>query len=199
MTKISDLLKRFFHPNVETKADNQVSDIHSIISQLKIDSQKHTNVGPVLTPQEIQEIESRLGLKLSPSYRLFLQEFGDGAYWLYGRQPMDSIRKPVWFIDIHPQAQEVLSTDHGESVRTDKLLCLMSEDSNSGSWCWITSRPDAEGEFPLAYYGFAEEGILSEGGLFYELSGFKVWLNLLSINKDEVIRVLDRDGKLILG
>ena len=146
-----------------------------------------------MTESEIQKLEGQNGVKFPLSYKTFLQEFGDGAYWLYGRQPMDSATRPFWLKALRPQTPDMIPVDGDNLVPRDSLLCLMTEDSNGGSWCWLTSEPDADGEWPLAYY---EQ---FEGKLFYKVATFADWLNILINNRSEVIRVLDEEGKLDLG
>lgn len=66
----------------------------------------------------------------------------------------------------------------------------MTEDSNGGAWCWLTSESDEDGELALAYYDpFKEE-------LFYKVPNFTNWLEILVREKQEIIRILDVDEVL---
>ena len=78
-------------------------------------------------------------------------------------------------------------------IKVDSLLCLMSEDSNGGAWCWLTSEETKDGEWPLAYYS------LSDKKLHYKVQNFAQRLKILINSKGEVIRELDLDYKLGLG
>ena len=114
------------------------TNIHALIAQLKIDKDRHEQVEN-LTESEIRKLEEQNGVKFPRSYKTFLQEFGDGAYWLYGRQSMDSAKRPFWLKALHPQTPDMIPVDGDNPVPRDSLLCLMTEDSNGGSWCWLTS------------------------------------------------------------
>jgi SMI1-KNR4 cell-wall len=159
----------------------------------------HKDVGKRLTDSEILDAEARLGLKLPTSYRSFLTQFGDGAYWLYGCQSVSSLRGNAcehpapWLKEILPDAPDPVPVVGEGTVPLASLLCLMSEDSNGGSWCWLTSQASAEGEWPLAYYERFEKK------LFYKIPTFCDWLELLITHREEVIRVLDVEEKLGLG
>jgi hypothetical protein len=166
---------------------------HELLAQLTKDPDRHQGVGDRLTECEILKLEEENSIKLPQSYKAFLQEFGDGAYWLYGCQAMDSVRRPFWLKDHHRQTPELVPLDGNGSFPRDSLLCLMAEDSNGGSWCWLTSAPTANGEWPLAYY------MPSEEMLYYKVGGFSDWLNILISRQSEVIRVLDEEDKLGLG
>lgn len=168
-------------------------DINSLVKQLKKDSSQHEGVGYPLTEQQVKAFETRIGLQAPPSFVAFLRQFGNGAYWLYGCQPVDSIDNPFWLRDFRPDAPSMIPLDDGDPVAKDSLLCLMTEDSNGGSWCWLTSEGSAEGEWPLAYYEFIKEE------LFYKVESFDHWLSLLVKHQQEVIRTLDIDDKLGLG
>jgi hypothetical protein len=172
----------------------QNAGLGELIAQLRAKAHLHDQVGDKLTDAEIAEFERVSGFKVPPSYRTFLREFGDGAYWLYDGQPMDSIgraKSRVWFEHYRPEASAMIPVDGGGVVAKDSLFCLMTEDSNGGAWCWLTSLPDAQGEYPLAYY--------SEGTLYYRLPNFTEWLRVLVLNEDEVIRALDTEDKCGLG
>ncbi len=168
--------------------------IDEAIRALQSDSRRHDQIGATLSDGEIIEAEARLTVVLPNTYKTFLREFGDGAYWLYGCQPVDSIRRPLWLTDIRRRLSSEVEID-GEDRRVSakSLLCLMSEDSNGGSWCWLTKDGNPDGEWPLAYYSMEEER------LFYKQAGFEAWLTCLIEAKSEVVRALDVSGKLGLG
>lgn len=194
------LMSRFQNQKPDRETISEESDLQTLIRQMQKDSALHTKVGEKLSMVEIEQIEGKLGFTVSPSYVVFLQEFGDGAYWLYGSQPMDSLRTPFWFTDVHPKVANILMMESGEQIATKDLFCLMTEDANGGSWCWITSEKNTDNELPLVYYGFsAEEGPLADGGLFYKLPSFVHWLEILVKEQQEVIRALDKENKLSLG
>jgi len=165
--------------------------IESLIKQLKRDMSRHEGVGPPLTTQDVEEFEKRIDLHIPPSFGTFLTKFGDGAYWLYGCQPIDSSKNPFWLRDTRPNAPAQVPLEGAESVEIDTLLCLMTEDSNGGAWCWLTSLRTADGEWPLAYF--------MDGKLFYQVESFTRWLAILVRNQQEVIRVLDVEERLDLG
>jgi hypothetical protein len=166
-------------------------NIHELIARLQSDSAKHEKVGPRLAPEQVQEFEKLSGFKIPPSFAIFLQEFGDGAHWLYQCQPLDSTDSPSWFQDWHENAPDMIPVHDSSTVPKSSLFCLMTEDSNGGAWCWLTSAQDLDGEFPLAYYSGEQ--------LNFRINTFTDWLELLVENKIEVIRALDVDNRLGLG
>jgi hypothetical protein len=172
------------------------TNITSLLKKLKSDMKLHESVGPKLTQEEITKLENKLGLKFPPSYKVFLQDFGDGAYWLYGSQPIDTISQihNPWLKTIRADAPALIPVDQHNQVPRDSILLLMSEDSNGGSWCWLTSKAQADGEWPLAYYE-----PFNMKTLCYEVPTFASWLSLLIKNRTEVIRVLDKEDRLGLG
>lgn len=182
-----------FITNIFRKSKNSPPNIHALISKLKKDAKHHQEVGKPLKLADIEAFERKIGVNISPSYSLFLQEFGDGAYWLYGCQPLDATNNPFWLKDLQPNVPEMVPLE-SDYISIESLFCLMTEDSNGGSWCWITSQPSPDGEYPLAYYHSWEKK------LFYKIASFPRWLNILIDNKSEVIRILDEDqDKLGLG
>jgi hypothetical protein len=177
----------------DDKASTRHLDIDSLIKQLSKDKKDHTEIGPRLSIEEIKSFEERSGFHAPPSFSKFLQEFGDGAYWLYSVQPIDSTSRPFWLKKIRPKLPDVIPSDFSSQYEADSLFCLMSEDSNGGSWCWLTNEKDATGEYPLAYYAQFEKK------LFYKVASFTDWLQILVSTKSEVIRNLDVEDKLCLG
>lgn len=174
--------------------DPRTADIHELIAELKSKPTMHQKVGAPLTDEEIAQLEERSGFRVPPSYRVFLREFGDGAYNLYDTQPVDSFRSPRWFRDYKFRADllgESLQLDGGGNIPKDSLFCLMTEDSNGGAWCWLTTESDEQGECPLAY--------LMEGTLYCKVPSFTEWVRALVVGKQEVIRTLDTEDKSGLG
>ena len=177
------------HKNSKDKSELK-NDIRFLIKQLKKDSAQHENVGQVLSEDEIVQLEKSLGEKFPESYRIFLKEFGNGAYWLY-HNGMNDITKLYKLNSSGRLKMKSVEYEDGKFYSIDSLLCLMSEDSNGGAWVWLTSEKSEDGEWPLAYYSF--------GKLYYKVENFTEWLNLLIKCKHEVIRELDIDDKLGLG
>jgi hypothetical protein len=171
-------------------------NISTLIEQIKT-----THKSKPLSDSEIQTMIQQSGFKLPPSYLVFLYEFGNGdttnlgSYQIF-HQDIDAPDN-VWdFSRAKPDAPDPVRVDDGSPVPKSSLFCLMTEDSNGGSWCWLTSEPDAEGEYPLAYYFRDEEGMEQ---LFYRVQNFTVWLEILVRDQQEVIRSLDVDYRLPLG
>lgn len=175
------------------KESSSSDTVRSLIQQLKRDSSEHKEVGLPATTEQVLKFEEITGFSLPLSYRIFVEQFGNGAYWLYGSQPLNSIDYPVWLRDFHPNLPDRIQIDEGGDADKNALLCFMTEDSNGGSWCWITNETITEGDCPIAYFSF--------GKLYYRLSSFEEWLKILVAAKTEVIRALDYDkaDKLGLG
>lgn len=169
--------------------ENQMKELIKI---LIADSKQHQEIGPKLTNSEIQDVENELGLKLPPSYKIFLKEFGNGAYWLY-MNSIDDIKQHNFLKKYRKDLGETIELVGGKEFKVDSLLCLMTEDSNGGAWVWLTSENKKNGEWPLAYYS------LSDKKLHYKVENFIEWLRLLTKTKHEVIRELDVEDKLELG
>lgn len=171
------------------------SDYKSLISNSIItlleDFDVHQQVAKKMNNQEIQLVEKKLNLNLPNSYKIFLKYFGDGAYWIYF-QTIDQIQNYSWLKDYRDNLGETLQLNK-ETIDVDSLLCLMSEDSNGGAWCWLTFQQNNDGEWPLAYYS------ISDKKLHYKVKNFTEWLKILTETKYEVIRELDIDEKLGLG
>lgn len=197
--KKSDIIKKKMQERVKIaeriKAINKSSYNKHKISRLLItmleEFQLHDDVQPTITETELTEIEKQINLTLPLSYKLFLKYFGDGGTWIYANS-IDSIRNRSWLSDYRNELNEKIELDKRE-IKVDSLLCLMSEDSNGGAWCWLTSEETKDGEWPLAYYS------LSDKKLHYKVQNFAQWLKILINSKGEVIRELDLDYKLGLG
>lgn len=175
------------------RQSKQNPPIQELINQLKKDFAQHQDVGKPASDEQIASFEEKTGFQLPPSFRKFVKDFGNGAYWLYGTQPIDSLNQPKWAMEFHQNLTDSVPIDNGNLANKDSLLCLMTEDSNGGSWCWLTEEKSLEEECPLAY--------LSSGTLYYKLPSFLEWLTILVNEKQEVIRFLDYDkaDKLELG
>lgn len=165
--------------------------IAELIIELKRDTDKYKEIGNKLTDQEILQIEKEMNVDLPESFKIFLKYFGDGV-WIHG-QSIDSVKRLSWLKKYRENLRNTISFNNGEIVNTDSLLCLMTEDSNGGAWCWLTSEKTENGEFPLAYYN------MIDNKLHFKLNNFTEWLQLLVSAKTEVIFTLDRDSKLGLG
>jgi hypothetical protein len=186
-TKCSKVIKK--EKKLEPKNTSELN-IRQLIEELKRDSSKHTKVGKVLTEQEVIELESKLGKKIPQSYRTFLKEFGNGAYWLYNNS-MNDITYLYHLNTMGRLNMDSLEYEDGTKYPMNSLLCLMSDDSNGGAWVWLTTEKSPNGEWPLAYYSF--------GRLYYKVENFTEWIRLLVSCKHEVIRELDKNHKLGLG
>ncbi len=169
--------------------ENQMEELIMI---LIVDSNQHQEIGPKLTDSEIQEVEKELGLSLPDSYKLFLKEFGNGAYWLY-MTSIDDIKHFSYLKKYRKDLGNTIELVGEKNIEVNSLLCLMTEDYNGGAWCWLTSENSDNGEWPLAYYS------LSDKKLHYKVKNFSEWLRLLTKCKSEVIRELDVEDKLGLG
>ncbi|CAL2102293.1 SUKH superfamily protein [Tenacibaculum sp. 190130A14a] len=168
---------------------------HSITKPLILlleDSYLHSNIGEQLTDINIKVIEKELGLSLPVSYKIFLQYFGDGADWLY-HQSIDSAKNIGKLKEYRRGLGAQINWIGEKELEVDTILCLMTEDSNGGAWCWITSEVDENGEWPLAYFN------REDGSLYFKIENFTEWLKTLVASKSEVIRALDTEDKLGLG
>jgi hypothetical protein len=168
-------------------------DIQDSIRSLQEDFNEHEHVFPKLTDEQIAEFARKAQFVVPPSFRIFLKTFGSGAYWLYGCQPLDSAENPFRLRTFQGNLPDMTELDGEQSVPTDSLLCLMTEDSNGGAWCWLTTLQENGGECPLAYWE------PSSKKLYYKVESFANWLQLLVTEKNEVIRVLDVEERLGLG
>jgi len=179
-------------------------NISTLIEQVKA-----THQSKRLSDADIKDLIQQSGFKLPPSYLVFLYEFGNGdttnsgSYQIF-HQDIDAPDNVWHFSRAKPDAPDPLPVDGGSAVPKDSLFCLMTEDSNGGAWCWLTSESDEEGEYPLAYYysGAIEDDYESENPvreLFYRVPNFTTWLEILVRDQQEVIRSLEVDFRLHLG
>ncbi|ALM09090.1 hypothetical protein SB49_12645 [Sediminicola sp. YIK13] len=190
------VLLLFISCGLKNEKSEQISttedQMKELIAILSSDSKPHKEIGPKLSDSEIQEVENALELELPPSYKIFLKEFGNGAYWLY-MNAIDDVKQKNFLNKYRKDLGKTIHLVGGKEYEVDSLLCLMTEDSNGGAWVWLTSENSESGEWPLAYYS------LSDKKLHYKVDNFIEWLRLLTKGKYEVIRELDLDGKLGLG
>ncbi|WP_233269856.1 SMI1/KNR4 family protein [Polaribacter sp. L3A8] len=164
--------------------------ISSAIFNLLENFDVHDGVGKKLNDEEIKAIENKLQLDLPTSYKIFLKHFGDGGNWVFS-QYIDSIQNFSWLSNYRNDFSETIELDGGKLLKVNSLLCLMTEDSNGGAWCWLTSEKDTNGEWELAYY--------MDNKLHYKVLNFTEWLNILTKEGVEVIRELDLEETLGLG
>lgn len=131
---------------------NNMSKIDSLITILKADMELHIDVAKTVTDAQIKEAELKLGVQLPPSYKTFMKEFGNGANELYiVDQPVNGVHEIHWFSEYRNFVSDTVHTDGFGSFAANSLLCLMTEDSNGGAWCWITTEDNENGEWSLAY------------------------------------------------
>ncbi len=180
-------------PTLDSKQDlTTEKEMEELIKILIIDSKQHQEIGSKLSDSEIHEVEKGLKLSLPYSYKLFLKQFGNGAYWLY-MTSIDDIKHFSYLRKYRKELGNTIELVREKEIEVDSLLCLMTEDSNGGAWCWLTSENSDSGEWPLAYYS------LSDKKLHYKVKNFTEWIRLLTKCKSEVIRELDIENKLGLG
>ena len=172
--------------------------MQELIGILKEDLKYHEDINPRISNQEINKLENDMNVRLPNSYKLFLKEFGNGAESLYNiDQPINGINMEFgtihWFGKFRKNLGEEIETDSFGVYNKDTLLCLMTENSNGGAWVWLTSQPNENGEWPLAYYN------IDDGKLYYKVNSFIEWTRIATKCKSEVIRELDKEDKLGLG
>lgn len=162
--------------------------IAKLLINLLEDYHLHEDIGKKLTDVQIKDLEKQISLTLPLSYKLFLQYFGNGGTWIYA-DSIDTVHEFSWF----SKSKDTIEVVGGNEVTQNSLLFLMTEDSNGGSWCWLTSEKNEDGEWSLAYYN------RQDNKLHYKINNFTEWLKILVASKGEVIRELDVDDKLGLG
>jgi len=198
--KKSDVIKKKMQKKVQiSKKIKEINEskynmhkISRLLTTMIEESNLHVDVNPSLSDTEIIDIENKINLTLPLSYKLFLKYFGDGGTWIYANT-IDSIRNRSWLSDSRNFLNDTIELEDKKLIKVSTLLCLMTEDSNGGAWCWLTSIKDKNGEWPLAYYS------LHDKKLHYKVTNFTEWLKILIESKGEVIRTLDVDFKLGLG
>jgi|GEM_PF-3225286 len=195
-TLILIILVLFREKNTKYKL-NTVDKMNSLISILKSDLILHKNVESPISDKGTSIAENALGIKLPPSYKHFLNEFGNGVDWLYHvDQPLNGVNKEYgnihWLGEYRKYLGDKIESDGFGTFETGKLLCVMSENSNGGAWVFITTETNNDEEWPLAFYN-------NDNKLYYKVSSFIEWLEIATTYKEEVIRQLDVEYRLGLG
>jgi len=178
--------------------DRVKSELDTLITIMKSDMHLHKDVADTIGFDAIKAAEMELGVELPSSYKYFLSKFGNGANWLYHvDQSVNGVDKQYGsmhrFGKYRKLPGDMVNTDGFGTFHKDSLLCLMTDSSNGGAWCFITSENKDTGEWPLAFYN------MNDGKLYYKVSGFMEWLIIAVHTKGEVIRVLDKKHRLGLG
>ena len=163
--------------------------ITEYIVKLLLDFDLHENIGKTITDSEILQIEEKLKFGLPKSYKIFLKYFGDGGFWIY-HQSIDQIQNYSWLNDYRVKIGKTIKFE-SKKLSVSSLLSLMTEDSNGGAWCWLTSEKKENNEYSLVYF--------INGKLHYKVENFTEWLSILVNNNGEVIRSLDLKENLGLG
>ncbi|WP_299680623.1 SMI1/KNR4 family protein [uncultured Tenacibaculum sp.] len=184
--------------NNSTERSKSDIEMQELIRILKDDLKYHENINSKITNQQINKLENDMNIKLPDSYKVFLQEFGNGAESLYHiDQPINGINIEFgaihWIGKFRKKLGKEVPSDGFGIYKKDSLLCLMTENSNGGAWVWLTSQSDENGEWPLAFYN------IKDGKLYYKVNSFKEWIRIATKCKNEVIRELDKKNKLGLG
>lgn len=162
--------------------------IEQLLTELK--SGEHETY-PVATDADIELTEQAIGLSLPKSFKTFVRDFSNGAY-LYSVQEVSAVGEGNE--QIHPiQDFRMELTDgttdakiafyEGGETPFDGLVPF-SLDGNGNMWCFITSAPSQDGEYPVAYLDTMNPR------LFGKLEGFTHWLEVLVREEEEVIRTL---------
>ncbi|SNR17598.1 SMI1/KNR4 family protein [Tenacibaculum jejuense] len=167
------------------------NELTSIINAIKQDASKHLNIEKKLTDDEVSSIEKKIGKSLPETYKYFLKTIGAGAELIY-YQPIDDIRR-YSYLSSYRELNQKIELVNEKYVPSNSLLCLMSEDSNGGSWVWLTSEKKENNEWSLAYFDIKDQK------LYFKVTNFTEWLKLLYSSKGEVIRELDKNHILGLG
>ncbi len=180
------------------KASNTIDSINEaskieietmdLIIELTDDYEKHKKIGAKLSDKEISNFEGKMGFNIPYSYKLFLKYFGDGAHSVY-KNSISKISQFSWLSEYQKELNEKIEIINDKEVNTDSLLCLMAIDSNGGTWCWLTSEKNKNGERPLVYYNSQDKK------LHHKIPNFTDWLKLLVKNKSDVINSLNIDHK----
>lgn len=179
--------------NLNDKKNLQV-EMDSLIAILVEDMQDHKDVEAKQSFETINQYEQNTGKQLPASYKHFVNKFGNGCYWLYHvDQPINGIDQIHAIGKFRKHLGNELETDGFGTFKKRDLLCLMSDSSNGGAWCWLTTEKGEYGEWPLAFYN------IDDDKLYYKISGFVEWLRIATETKGEVIRALDKEDRLNLG
>jgi hypothetical protein len=139
---------------------------------------------PPASEAECDQTEQVIGAPLPASYRTFVSRFSNGAY-LFELQEVSAVgpgNEQIGPIGPFPGGGDPESPAGPLPAET---LVPFSFDSNGNYWCFLTSFPAADGEYPVAYFDAERSRLVAQ------LAGFEEWLTVLTDKQDEVIRVLD--------
>jgi hypothetical protein len=165
--------------------------MEGLLARLRAEGEHETY--PPAAEDEVLSTEQAIGRPLPPSFRQFLGSFSNGAYLLMlqevsaagaGNPQIGAIQDVLPTMVENPGSR--LPLDSGEPVLAAALVPF-SLDHNGNCWCFITSEPSPDGEYPVAYYD------TRHGRLYGRLPGFRAWLTTLLDEQDEVIRTLYDD------
>ena len=151
---------------------------------------------PAASEADVVQTEEALGVTLPASFRAFVTRFSNGAYLFMvqevsavgsGNEQIAAIQDNV--AASFPAAPgDKLTTPSGGEVEAASLVPF-SLDSNGNCWCFLTSPPATDAEYPVAYCDTERLRLVGE------LPSFQAWLEILVREQDEVIRTLD-EGRL---
>jgi hypothetical protein len=140
---------------------------------------------PPASEADLEQTEQVIGAPLPASYRAFVSRFSNGAY-VFELQEVSAVGRgseQIGPIEPFPEGGGAIESPAGPLPA--ETLVPFSFDSNGNYWCFLTSLPAVDGEYPVAYFD-------AEGSrLVAQLAGFEEWLSILTDEQDEVIRVLD--------
>ncbi|WP_442265993.1 SMI1/KNR4 family protein [Tenacibaculum sp. ZS6-P6] len=157
------------------------------IIKLLDDYEKHQKIGKKLKNTDIKEFELKLDLIFPKSYITFLEHFGNGGS-VYNNKIL-SIEKPIFLSKYLKTTDRKIEDEDGFKINTNSILCLTSEDSKDGIWCWLTEdESNKNGEWPIAYFNNKEKK------LYYGVDNFNQWLDLLLTHKSEISTVISNDS-----
>ncbi|SNR16399.1 SMI1/KNR4 family protein [Tenacibaculum jejuense] len=160
------------------------------IIKLLDDYEKHQKIGGKLTHFDIQEIEQRLDLIFPQSYVTFLEYFGNGGS-IYDNKILN-VKKPLFLSEYLENTDRKVEDEDGLQINTNSILCLTSEDSKKGVWCWLTEDDSNNtGEWPIAYFNKEEKK------LYYGVNNFNEWLDLLLTQRSEISTLASNDSTSI--
>jgi len=134
---------------------------------------------------DLERTERMIDAPLPGSYRAFVTQFSNGAY-VFELQEISAVgagNEQIGPIERFPGGSGAIDSPAGPLEA--QALVPFSFDSNGNYWCFLTSLPDADGEYPVAYFDAESSRLVAQ------LAGFEQWLTILTERKDEVIRVLD--------
>ena len=169
---------------LDTKTeDNTMEQVIKLLD----DYEKHQKIGRKLTHFDIQEVEQRLDLIFPQSYVTFLEYFGNGGS-IYNNNIL-SVKEPLFLSEYLKNTDRKVEDEDGFQINTNSVLCLTSEDSKKGIWCWLTENDaNNSGEWPIAYFNNNEKK------LYYGVDNFNQWLDLLLTHRSEIATVMSNDS-----